>query len=309
MILLLLSLLAYTFSPQDSCRRLVTLAEIPERALLFAELAAGESGQGMLDMGRLLEVSGRFEEAASYYRRIAAPGSDPDLIRWLSDRSTGSLPLDTALVFEAAITNRGGNTVTGLTMLLPVPVSHPPYQEIEITESDFRMEGDLLSVEIDSLVPGETSRALLKIQLRQEPYTFRPIPAILSGTRLDTIASIMAGIPVPPEFTGTGPCYDMSVDMLAEARSIGLELGITGGLVRRGDSLVFHAWNILTEDLPGLPLDPLFWKTDTLFAVGHCPTDVIPLWDLLSTEGSELVVLYPSQDADLEIGLDVFFAP
>ena len=97
--LLLVFLLSYAFSPRDSCRILVTLAEVPDRALLFAELAASESGEGMLTMGRLLEVSGRFAEAAGYYRRIAVPGSDPDLVRWLSDRQAGTLPLDTTIVF------------------------------------------------------------------------------------------------------------------------------------------------------------------------------------------------------------------
>jgi hypothetical protein len=114
---------------------------------------------------------------------------------------------------------------------------------------------------------------------------------------------------VPEVYTGSGPCFEMSLSMMSASREVGLGLGITGGLVRRGDSLVFHAWNLLEEGVPGLPLDPLFWKTDTLLAVGHCPTDVIPLWDLLSTDGSELVVLYPSQDADLVIGMEVSFAP
>ncbi len=308
-LLLTLSLLAYSFSPQDSCRKLVTLAEIPERALLFAELAAGESGQGMLDMGRLLEASGRFDEAADYYRRIAVPGTDPDVLRWLTDRRAGSLPFDTILVFETRITNMGDRTVTDLTMLLPTPVSHPPYQEITITGGDYDRKGDLLSFSIDSLQSGETLTARLILAVRQEPYTFRPIPDPLAGASLNSIASLLAAIHVPEDYTGSGPCFEMSLSMMDEARKLDLALGVTGGLLRRGDSLVFHAWNLLEEGVPGLPLDPLFWKTDSLLAVGHCPTDVIPLWDLLSTEGSELVVLYPSQDADLVIGMEVSFAP
>ena len=309
MILLLLSLVAFDFSPRDSCWSLVTLAEIPERALLFAEMAAGESGQGTLDMGRLLEAAGRFAEASSYYRTIAAPGSDPDLVRWLSDRRSGSLPLDTTLVFETTLTNRGTGTVTDLTMIIPAPVSHPPYQEIEVTGGDFTREGGLMSLHIDSLEGGETLRAYLEVHVAQEPYTFRPIPDPIDGTSLETISSMLSGIPVPEDYTGSGPCFDMSLTMMEESREAGLDMGITGGLVRRGDSLVFHAWNVLEEGVAGMPLDPLFWKTDTLFAVGHCPTDVIPLWDLLSTDGSELVVLYPSQEADLAIGMVVSFSP
>jgi hypothetical protein len=308
-ILLLLSLTAFDFSPRDSCWSLVTLAEIPERALLFAEMAAGENGQGMLDMGRLLEAAGRFVEAASYYRALTAPGSDPDLVRWLSDRRNGSMPLDTALVFETTLTNRGERTVNDLTMIIPEPVSHPPYQEIAVTGGDFSRESGLMSLHIDSLAGGETLRARLEIHVTQEPYTFRPIPDSIGGTSLETLSSILSGIPVPEEYTGSGPCFDMSLTMMEMSRQAGLEMGVTGGLVRRGDSLVFHAWNVLEEGVAGMPLDPLFWKTDTLMAVGHCPTDVIPLWDLLSTDGSELVVLYPSQVADLAIGMEVSFSP
>jgi hypothetical protein len=119
----------------------------------------------------------------------------------------------------------------------------------------------------------------------------------------------MAGIPVPEQYQGSGPCFDMSRTLMERAgEELGLDLGITGGLIRRGDSLVFHAWNVTVDEVPGLPLDPLFFRIDTLFAVGHCPTDVIPLWDLLSTDGSEMVVIYPSQEAELEIGMEASYA-
>lgn len=308
MIVLLLSLLAYPFSPADSCWKLVTLGEVPERALLFAELAAGEEGQCMLDMGRLLEISGRFQDAAMYYGTISIPVSEPEVILWLGNRRAGSTALDTVLVLETFVTNNGHNPVVDLTLIVPVPVSHAPYQTIEIIGGEYLRDGDLLSLAIDTLAPSETRAASVLLRIRQEPYTFRPISDPLAGTSLRSISELMDGIPVPEEYSGNGPCFDMSLMLRERAADLGLSLTIVGGLVRSGDSLIFHAWNLLDEDVPGLPLDPLFFRTDTLFAIGHCPTDVIPLWDLLSTDGSELVVLYPSQEADLEIGMSAAFA-
>jgi hypothetical protein len=308
MIVLLMSLLAYPFSPADSCWKLVTLGDVPERALLFAELATGEGGQCVLDMGRLLEIAGRFQDAAMYYGTISTPACEPEVIRWLGNRRAGSTLLDTVLVLETFVTNNGLNPVVDLTLIVPVPVSHAPYQTVEIIGGEYSRDGDLLSLAIDTLAPSETHTASVRLRIRQEPYTFRPIPDPLAGASLRSISELMDSIPVPEEYSGSGPCFNMSLMLRDRATDLDLSLSIVGGLVRSGDSLIFHAWNLLDEDLPGLPLDPLFFRTDTLFALGHCPTDVIPLWDLLSTDGSELVVLYPSQKADLEIGMSAVFA-
>ncbi len=66
---------------------------------------------------------------------------------------------------------------------------------------------------------------------------------------------------------------------------------------------VLGAGNGIAEN----PLSSLLENRHAVFLVGHCPADVIPLWDQLSTQGSELVVLYPQQDAYLLFSLDAYF--
>ena len=113
---------------------------------------------------------------------------------------------------------------------------------------------------------------------------------------------------MPDSFTGTGPCLDMAVEFMEEARKEGIRAGVEGGLVRRGDSLVFHAWNVLLDGIPGLPVDPLLFRTDSLRAIGHCPCDVIPLWDLGAARGHELSVYHAGREADIGITLSAAFA-
>jgi hypothetical protein len=87
-----------------------------------------------------------------------------------------------------------------------------------------------------------------------------------------------------------------------------LPMQVEGGVVFRGDSLVFHAWAVLDTLIPGLPVDPLLLRSDSMMAVGHCPTDMIPLWNLDFTEGCELSALFSGAGTDLEITMRAYFA-
>jgi hypothetical protein len=89
----------------------------------------------------------------------------------------------------------------------------------------------------------------------------------------------------------------------------GLETGltVTGGLlVTGGDSLVFHAWNTLIGG--SLPLDVSMFQSDSLRGIAHCPSDMIPLWDLDRTEGHEVSAFYVQPGADLQVGMTASFA-
>ncbi len=68
---------------------------------------------------------------------------------------------------------------------------------------------------------------------------------------------------------------------------------LVGGVLVDGPDLVFHAW---TETGGGIRVDPLLFREDSLLATGHSPTDVIPLWNLASTDGYELTILYDSRN-------------
>lgn len=303
-----LLLTLYSFSPADSCARMATLAEIPEEAVLFAELAAREGGEGSLLFGRMLELAGRFGEASDVYGIARASATDPLTEQWLTDRMNGSLPLDTILVLRARVTNSGNSAARGLLLVMPRPSSHAPYQQIELLGGAFRVDSSVLVCRVDSLAPGGTISLPVFLHISQQPFSFRPICAQLGDFSLSALAAILNGVAIPAEYDGSGPCLQMSRDVREEAGAAGLSLGVVGGLVRRGNGLVFHAWNLLEEAIPGMPVDPLLFKTDSLRAFGHCPTDVIPLWSLLDTEGHELSIFFPEQDADISISLEAFFA-
>jgi hypothetical protein len=301
--------LLYSFSPVDSCRSRIDLARISDEAVLFAELAARQGGDGPIVFARLLEVAGRFEDAAAAYG-IALGGAEEEATRsWLSDRRSGSMPIDTVLVLTAVVRNAGATPAVDLMMVMPLPRSHPPYQTIDLLAGRFHEEDGRLVCMIERLDPGVSRELTVMIRLRQRPYTFRPIPDPIGDTPLDEIAALLGGTTVPTDWSGTGPCLDMAFDFSERAALLGLDAGVEGGLVRRGDSLVFHAWNLLLEGVPGMPLDPLMFQTDSLRAIGHCPSDVIPVWDLGSTGGHELSACYPGQEAELEITLQARFAP
>lgn len=294
-------------SPQDSVRKSLSLAEITPSAVLFAEMAARDGGEDALLLGRMLELSGRFNEAALYYGMALEDVRDPETEAWLEQRRTGSTPLDTVLVLQARITNKGSSTARGITLLMPLPVSHPPYQEIRILGGAFEADSGFLVCKVDSLGAGERRNLPVFIRVEQHPFTYRPISMPPGFPGLESLGGILRGIEIPASFTGRGPCLDMSREFARLATQAGFEVEVVGGLVWRGDSLIFHAWDILASGLPGMPLDPLLFKSDSLRAVGHCPTDVIPLWDL--ARGYELSVLYPSDQRGMEIGLRAFFLP
>lgn len=300
-------LVSFSISPADSCRRLAGIAEIPEEAVLFAELAARQGGEGPILFASLLEASGRFEEAASAYGIALGGAEDPATRSWLSDRMTGSVPFDTLLVLTAGITNLGNAMTEDLTVVMPLPRPHPPYQSLDLLYGPFRRDGGRLLAHIPGLAPGEAVELPVMLHIVQSPHTFRPLPGSLGSERFDAIVRIAAGVGMPDSFTGTGPCLDMALDFMEEARKEGISAGVEGGLVRRGDSLVFHAWNVLLEGIPGLPVDPLLFRTDSLRAVGHCPCDVIPLWDLGASCGHELSVYHAGREADIGITLSAGF--
>jgi hypothetical protein len=294
----------YGFSPADSCAKLVTLGEIPEEAVLFAELAAREGGDGALLFGRMLELAGRFDEAAGVYDIALAAATDPLTIQWLTDRSNGSGTLDTVLVLSAEVVNYGTVPAHDLLLVMPEPLSHPPYQRIDLLGGAFRPDSGILVCMVDTLRAGEAVDLPVFLHIHQEPYSFRPIPDSRGSFSISSIAGILRETGIPTEYDGSGPCLRMSMEVMEAAGDRGMRLGVTGGLARRGDSLVFHAWNVLEEGIPGLPADPLLFKTDSLRALGHCPTDIIPLWDLLGTDGHELSIFFPEQEASISISLD-----
>jgi hypothetical protein len=300
-------LLLFDLSPADSCARALTLADIPPEAILYAELAAREGGEGALLLGRLLELSGSFESAGGYYRIALTGAVAPGTADWLEDRILGCTPIDTLMVLRATIRNTGSETAGDLTLVMPRPQPHPPFQQIDILGGAFSVDSTVLVCRIDSLAPGESRQYPVFLHIVQRPGTFRPIRMPDGLPSVAELGELLRSIEVPSNWTGRGPCLDMAESFreLAEAR--GIDASVTGGIVRRGDSLIFHAWNTLESGIPGLPLDPLLFRTDSLRAVGHCPVDVIPLWSL--ERGYELSVIFPSYQSGIEIELEAMFSP
>jgi len=309
-LLLALLLAAPVISPSDSVRSLVSVTRVPERALLFAELAARmEGGDAGVRLGSLLELAGEFEDALRQYRLLLASGPSDDLRGWLRDRSRGSTPVDTLLLLSATVENTGQLPVRDLEVTMPLPRSHPPFQKLVIGQASMVRSGEVLMAEIDSLAAGESRRLTVLIHLEQVPGTFRPLPDSAGGTALDLILEEALAASHTDGGDGFGPCLSMAREL--RSRLAGrLELGVVGGLVRRGDSLVFHAWNLVEEGpLTGMPIDPLLLSEDSLRGIGHCPTDLIPLWNLLDTGGSELSVVCPSAAPGIRLRMEAGFEP
>lgn len=300
--------LSLYISPADSCRNRLELSAVPEEALLFAELAARQGGDGPILYARVLELAGRFEEAATAYG-IALGGAEDGATRsWLADRRAGSIRLDTLILLTASVTNAGDEPLSGLELGMPLPRPHPPYQDLRILYGPFREEDGRLLCRPDPVPPGCTVEVPLMIHVVQEPFTFRPLSTPPGGPALEDISELASRIGYPDIFSGPGPCLDMAVEFRDRAAAAGLEARVEGGLVRQGDSLVFHAWNILLEGIPGLPVDPLMHRTDSLRSIGHCPCDVIPLWDLGASGGHELSVSRPGSCEGVSIGLSAAFS-
>lgn len=301
----LLVLLLAPFCPSDSAEALLTIREVPLRALLFAEQGARTDGAGVVELARLLELAGRFGDAARVYS-LAAAQTGPAIPGWLSDRLRGVSTLDTTLVLEACLRNRGETTVTNVVLMVPRPTSHEPYQTLRILDSDFSGGGPVLTCVVDSLAPGARVFKTIRLRVYQQPHTYRPIDPVLGD---DTLGALMD---IARRVEGTradpGPCLEMSREMAEEARERVVPIHVAGGVMFRGDSLVFHAWTVLDSILPGLPIDPLLMRTDSMMAVGHCPSDMIPLWSLDYTDGCELSALYSGISSNLEMNMRAYFA-
>ncbi|NOQ21477.1 MAG: hypothetical protein GQ565_02345 [Candidatus Aegiribacteria sp.] len=311
MSILLAVLLSYAYSPGDSSWNLVTLGNIPERAILFAELAAKEGGRSAVDLATMLEMAGRFTEAEHCYSLALNSANDPLLSEWLENRISGSRTLDTLVILSTVISNMSDADAIDISVEIPLPVSHTPYQRIELLASAFVAEGNLMAQHID-LLPSRTTLVLpLILHITQHPYNFRPLPAhypgIAGSVSLEDISSLIRSIPMPETETGPGPCLEIAYLLRDRAADAGLELHITGGLLRTGtDSLLFHAWNQIPVN--GMPIDAALFFADSLRGIGHCPTDIIPLWNYEYTDGHEVSVFYPQQNINLDISMQAAFA-
>ncbi len=311
MSILLAVLLAYSYSPGDSSWNLVTLGNIPERAILFAELAAKDGGRSTLDLATLLEIAGRFDEAENCYSLALNSSTDPVLSEWLENRISGTGNLDTLVILSIALSNMSDADAADISVEIPLPESHPPYQTVQRLAGVFIAEGNLMVLNLDILPSGATIVLPLILHITQQPYNFRPLPEYyptLSGSvSLVDISSLIRAIPIPEVQNGPGPCLEIAYLLQDRAAETGLELQITGGLLRTGrDNLLFHAWNTIPRT--GMPIDAVLFQEDSLRGIGHCPTDIIPLWNYDYTDGHEVSVFYPQQNVDLEVSIEASFA-
>ncbi|MBN2585715.1 MAG: hypothetical protein JXA64_11350 [Candidatus Fermentibacteraceae bacterium] len=311
MSLVLAVLLAYAYSPADSSWSLVTLAGIPERAVLFAELAAREGGRAVVDLGGLLELSGQFDQAVTVYEVALNSAEDPLLEEWLACRITGSGPLDTLLILSTRVTNNSPATARNIRIRIPRPVPHHPYQSIEEIGGAFEGGEAEMNAFVPVLGPGATAVLPLLLHVRQEPYTYRPLSGeditVFGGVGLEGLADMIRSIEVPLPEDGPGPCLELALALRDSAACRGLRLMVTGGLVRaKGDTLLFHAWNCVQNG--SLPIDVSLFHADSMRGIAHCPTDMIPLWDLEATDGHEVSAFYSQPDVDLTVSMTAEFA-
>ncbi len=309
--ILLAVILSYSYSPGDSSWSLITLGDIPDRAILFAELAAKEGGQPTVDLAIMLELAGRFSEAERIYSMAINSSTDPVMTDWLEDRMRGSSTLDTIVILSALITNMSDRDAADISVEIPNPESHPPYQQVERLAGVFEEDGNLLRQHINRIPPGTTVTLPLILHIKQEPFTFRPLSPIYQGlyssVSLADISYLVRAIDLPEIEIGPGPCLETAYILRDRAAESDVELQIIGGLLRNGDdSLLFHAWNALTDT--GMPLDAGLFHSDSLRGIGHCPTDIIPLWDFEHTDGHEVSIFYPQQNIQLDISMQASFA-
>ena len=311
MSILLAVLLAYAYSPGDSSWNLVTLGDIPERAILFAELAAKEGGRSTVDLATMLEIAGRFAEAENCYSLALNSSADPLLSEWLESRISGSRTLDTLIILSIVLSNLSNSDATDISLEVPLPESHPPYQTLERLAGVFIEEGNLMVRHIDLLPAGASIVLPLILHISQQPYNFRPLPAyypvLPDSLSLEDISCIIRSIPIPETEAGPGPCLEIAYLLQDRAANAGLELHVAGGLLRTGrNDLLFHAWNLIPRT--GMPIDAVLFHTDSLRGIGHCPTDIIPLWSYEYTDGHEVSVFDPQQNINLDVSIHASFA-
>lgn len=309
MSLFLLFLILSVYSPADSCRNLVTLREIPQRAILFAEVAAGQGGNAGINLAKLLEVYGDFAEANICYGIARSWITDPESLEWLHGRLIGTKPLDTLILVTATITNLGTGTAEDIEIKIPLPVSHPPYQQIEILGSGFTEDDGILKAEIDRITAGTTRTINLLIHITQVPYTFRPLPSSIGGMPFDELANIVRSVPQPYNSERDGPCLGMASHLQNSLTARGADIQIVGGLLRKDrNTIVFHAWNLLDNDGTIIPIDPVLFDTDSLRGIGHSSTDMIPLWDLGTTDLNEITAYFPGgRGYEIDVGITISF--
>ncbi len=292
---ILLVILGFSISPADSARELISIRHIPDAAIYYSQLAAAEDGSWMLEFGRLLESAGRFSDAYRIYGIALGNSSSQETSDWLINRRQGVSPLDTTLVLTTSIVNTGSIPAWGVQVIIPLPVSHPPFQSLTILESDFTPSGNLMVADVPLIPPGHTVDLSITLDICQQPVSMRPIPESLSEETLMWITETLRLMPVPTALPG--PCVPMSEEMARLAEEQGLTMKLEGGLILDRTGFIFHAWNILQD--PSIRIDPLLFKSDSLLSIAHNPTDVIPLWDLGVTDGYELNLLYKNPECEL----------
>lgn len=294
--MILTALLAFLISPADSARELISIRYIPEAAIIYSQMAAAEDGSWMLEFGRLLEASGRFSDARRIYGIALGNSTSTETSDWLINRRLGVTPIDTTLVITATVLNTGDITAWGVQVILPMPVPHPPFQNITIIQNDFSSSGGLLSADIPFITPGHSIELSVTLHVLQRPGSARPVSQALSDENLAWITETIRTMRIPAALPG--PCVPMSEEMARLAEEQGLTLKVEGGVILDRTGCIFHAWNVLEN--PVLRIDPLLFKTDSLLGFAHNPTDVIPLWDLGPTDGYELNLLYQNPDCRLQ---------
>lgn len=298
-------LLSYSISPGDSCWNLVSLGHIPDRAVLFAESASRTGGDAGVDLAVILEMSGRFQDALRCYDILLHSASDTLLAEWLTGRINGCRTLDTLVILRVIVTNRSETDARDITVEIPLPESHYPYQRIEIVAGCFSVYGEMLRHHI-SILPGGTSlRIPLVLEIKQEPYSFRPFTSetLNIDITLHDLAEIIRSVEAPEEVPENGSCLQVATLLKEKASLAGLELMVVGGLYRTvSDSLIFHAWNLHAGS--NMPIDVLLFKADSLRGMGHCTTDLLPLWDYGFSGGHEASIVYPPQKACLSVSMD-----
>ena len=293
--ILLLSLLSYSISPADSARALISIRSIPQGAIHYSQMAAAEDGAWMLEFGRLLEAAGHFGDAYSVYGIALGNSTSRETSDWLINRRAGVSPIDTTIVITTSVFNSGDEIAWNIRIIIPMPVSHPPFQNLSILETDFTPNEGVLSANIPFIAPGQKVDLSLTMQISQQPGTSRPVSEAVTDQTILWITETLKSMPVPEAYPG--PCVPMSEEMRRLAEEQGLSMRVEGGFILDRTGCIFHAWNVLDEF--DFRIDPLLFKQDSLLAIAHNPTDVIPLWDLGITDGYELSLLYKNPDYEL----------
>ncbi|PIE53647.1 hypothetical protein CSA37_00335 [Candidatus Fermentibacteria bacterium] len=297
---LLIMLLGIAVSPADSARALISIRDIPEAAILYAQMAAVENGTWLLEYGRLLEADRQWIRASNAYGLALAGTSDQNSSRWLLNRIQGCSVLDTTLVITVTVANSGTITARDLQVIIPMPEIHPPYQEMLLLQNDFSISAGVLYAQIPCLEAGETKELEITLKVHQEPWSARPVTfSEMSQSDLSWLSSLLKEMVFPSALPG--PCVPVSSELSSLAAERGIDLTVTGGLILDGDSCLFHAWT--ENEANGLRIDPVLFASDSLLGFAHNPTDVIPLWNMEPTDCSEITVLYSNPDYLINCGM------